>query len=183
MQVIDADCADSPLGAIEWVGVGAGKCMGSLGNSGGFARILMSTAQTDPEGTPTILGIRLEPEDGNAPQQGDRIELTAVPAHLVTATAPLPIDLPGTAVIEPMIFGGALGFLRGEAGDAEMTLEAPITRQALVDGGTVRGTFRLLGGTYTTLDGDGNQVETVDPSAEVRGCFHVPYEMHPIELD
>ena len=42
--------------------------MGSLGNSGGFARILMSSAQTDPEGNPTILGIRLEPEDGNAPQ-------------------------------------------------------------------------------------------------------------------
>ncbi len=183
MQVIDGECADAPLGAIEWVGVGAGKCMGSLGNSGGFARILMSSAQTDPEGNPTILGIRLEPEDGNAPQQGDRIELTAAPTHLVTTDVPLPVDLPGGAVIEPMLFGGALGFLRGDTDDAGFTLEAAITQQQLLDGGTLRGTFRLIGGTYTTLDTGGAEVDTVDPAAEVRGCFHVPYELYPIELD
>ena len=183
MQVIDVDCAGTPAGTIEWVGVGAGKCMGSQGTSGGFVRFLMSTAQTDPDGNPTILGVRIEPEDGNAPQQGDRIQLVAASTHLVTPQIPLPVDLPGSAVIEPMIFGGALGFLRGETQDAEVTLEAPVSQQELVDGGTVRGTFRLLGGTYTTLDSNGNEVETVDTTAEVHGCFHVPYEMHPIELD
>lgn len=183
MQIIDASCDGAPPGTIEWIGYGAGACMGSSGNTDGWARLLMSLDAVDPEGNPTILGVRLEPEDGNAPQLGDRVEIALAPAQKVTSTAPLATQLGGSGTIEPMTFAGGLGFLFGETDDAVLSLETPVALHELTSGGTLRGTFHFVGGTFTKLDQNGEPVAALDPTAEVAGCFVVPFEMHPIELD
>lgn len=126
--------------------------------------------------------MRLEPEDGNAPQLGDRVEIAFAPAQKVTSTEPLATELGGSGTIEPMTFAGGLGFLFGETDDAVLALETPVALDQLTSGGVLRGTFHLVGGTYTKLDQNGDPVAALDPSAEVVGCFVVPFEMHPIEL-
>jgi hypothetical protein len=182
MQIIDTQCDDEPVGTIEWVGYGAGKCMGSSGGTDGIARFLFSMNGVDPDGNPTVIGLRLEPATAPAPQQGDRASFDWMPSHLVTPDAPLPASLIGAATLEPMLFGGALGFLRDATSDATVTLTAPIPLDALVAGGEVRGTFHLVGGTFTILEGS-EQTDIPDPDGELVGCFVVPYELHPIELD
>ncbi|NUO49504.1 MAG: hypothetical protein HOV80_11675 [Polyangiaceae bacterium] len=182
MQIIDTMCDDEPVGTIEWVGYGAGKCMGSSGSTDGIARFLMSMNDVDPDGNPTVLGLRLEPMTAPAPQQGDRVAFERMPSHLVTPNAPLPASLGGSATLEPMLFGGALGFLQDATNEASVTLTAPIPLDELVAGGETRGTFHLVGGTFTLLQGS-EQVEVPDQEGEVVGCFAVPYELHAIELD
>jgi hypothetical protein len=182
MQIIDTQCENEPVGTIEWVGYGAGKCMGSSGSTDGIARFLFSMSGVDPDGNPTIIGLRLEPTTAPAPQQGDRAAFEWMPSHAVTPETPLPASLGCSAMLEPMLFGGALGFLRDETSQATVTLTAPIPLDALVAGGEARGTFRLEGGTFTVLQGS-EQVEVPDPEGEVVGCFVVPYELHALELD
>lgn len=182
MQIIDTKCDDEPVGTIEWVGYGAGKCMGSSGSTGGIARILFSMNGVDPDGNPTVIGLRLEPLTAPAPQQGDRVAFDWMPSPVVTPDSPLPASLSGSATLEPMLFGGALGFLEDATNDATVTLTAPIPLDALVAGGETRGSFHLVGGTFTVLQGS-EQVEVPDQEGEVVGCFAVPYELHAIELD
>lgn len=181
--LIDAACDPTDLGRFEWIGAAAGECIGSTG-SNQVAQALFSLDAVDEDGNPSVLGLRLDTQTGDAPVDGDRLELTAATPVLVTPGAPLPAELDWPAVLEPMVFGGALSFLRGETNDVELTLDRALTLDELTAGDAeVSGTFHLRGGTYVVLDDDGVEQEIVDPEAEVVGCFVVPIIAHPIELD
>ena len=177
---IGFDCPN--VGDVHWAAAGEDvPCLGSMGG-GNVARFTFWLDQV-VDTSPMILGLRLEQEEGWNPTTGDRVSFDApVPVHL-TPESPLSTELDWTASILPMAFAGALAFTEGYPETSTVFLGEALALGPLMDGVPVSGTFTLAGGSWIVLDGDGNEQTIDDTSAEGFGCFNVPSELYPLDLD
>jgi hypothetical protein len=128
------------------------------------------------DGDAQVVGLRLAPPAPGS-FMDDRIEFTA-PAPVPLSTLPTTLAWPVTVTPNPA--GAAINFSEGQSSDAQVQLLEPIDAAQLPDGTeTARATFSFQGGTYQLPTGPAEN----DPSARGIGCFHLPAELHPLELD
>jgi hypothetical protein len=179
-SAIPFDCAT--VGDVQWAAAGEEvPCLAVMGG-GNVAKFTFWLGQVVDE-SPMIEGLRLEQEQGWNPSLDDRLEFTPpAPVHL-TPQSPLPTDLAWSAAVWPEAFAGALSFTEGHADEAVVTLDDPLPLGQLMNGAVVTGTFTLTGGSWTVLDGDGNEQVLDDPTAQGFGCFNVPSELYALDVD
>lgn len=175
-MVFELDCTEP--GTRRWVAWGESfGCVGVSGGSMELARVLFRLDET-VEGEPQIRGLRLGVE---VPGPTDEVvEWTApapVPYAAWTPEVAWPLEL------TRMVFAGGLSFLVGRTDDATITFAEIPSLDALMNGTTLRGDFTWNGGDYDILQPDGSIATIADPTAQGAGCFHLPGELYPLELD
>jgi len=177
---IDFDCPN--VGDVQWAAAGEGvSCLAAMGG-GNAARFTFWLDQV-VEDAPMVTGLRLEQQEGWNPTTGSRLEFTApAPVHL-TQDGPLPTELDWPATLLPMVFAGALSFTEGYPETSTLFFDEPVAADPLMNGAAVSGTFTLAGGSWVVLDGNGNEQTVEDATAEGYGCFNVPGELYPLDLD
>jgi hypothetical protein len=171
-SVIDVECGgDEP--AFSYVAWSESLgCSGALGATEKQALVLTSLAMTPEGGEPPVLGMRIAGPGAALPEDVlEQILPTPVPYGMFTP------ELPGLTVF---VRGLPLVFTSAE-GEGRMDLTAVPPLEALLAGGeTIEGTFELTGAAVLVPDAT---TPVDDPSFAMRGCFRLPGDLHPIELD
>jgi len=173
---IALDCASS--GAHAWVAYGESfGCVGSTGGTDVLARVLFRLSET-VDGEPQLRGLRLGTEFPHPTEA------------LVQWNAPAPVpygswtpDVAWPLELKQMTFAGGLSFLVGRTDDATITFAAIPPLETLMNGTDLQGGFTWSGGDYDILQNDESIATVNDPTAQGAGCFHLPAELYPLELD
>lgn len=171
-SAIDVECTDPDVAFAYVVFSEQLGCTGSSGATDKQALLLTSLRLTPPGGDPPVLGLRIA--DPMAPLPDNQVELTlpeSVPYGLLDPT------MMGSLVFTP---GLPLVFVDA-TGSGTAVLDSVPTLEALTAGGELlEGTFQMSGAAVNVPE----PPELLDdPSFELRGCFRLPADLYPIELD
>jgi hypothetical protein len=173
---IALECTDP--GDHAWVAYGESfGCVGSTGGAGVLARVLFRLDET-VDGEPQLRGLRLGPD---APHPTDELVQWNAPA--LVPYAAWTTDVAWPLELKQMTFAGGLSFLVGRTDDAAITFTAIPPLETLMNGTDLQGELTWAGGDYDILQDDESIATLNDPTAQGAGCFHLPAELYPLELD